>query len=72
MPQERGSIDAHNDLLSACSSFLLILPDFLLQEDDFAMPANYLHIWPRGHFMMIALPNQDKSFTVTLFMPNEA
>jgi len=38
-------------------------------NDDFAMPANYLHIWPRGQFMMIALPNQDKSFTVTLFMP---
>jgi len=36
---------------------------------DFAMPPNYLHIWPRGQFMMIGLPNQDKSFTVTLFMP---
>uniref|UniRef100_A0A1L8DZZ5 Kynurenine 3-monooxygenase n=1 Tax=Nyssomyia neivai TaxID=330878 RepID=A0A1L8DZZ5_9DIPT len=36
---------------------------------DFAMPHNYLHIWPRGKFMMIALPNQDKSWTVTLFMP---
>lgn len=33
------------------------------------MPPNYLHIWPRGQFMMIALPNQDKSWTVTLFMP---
>ena len=33
------------------------------------MEANYLHIWPRGQFMMIALPNQDKSFTLTLFMP---
>uniref|UniRef100_A0A2A4JYU4 FAD-binding domain-containing protein n=1 Tax=Heliothis virescens TaxID=7102 RepID=A0A2A4JYU4_HELVI len=33
------------------------------------MPANYLHIWPRGEFMMIALPNQDASWTVTLFMP---
>lgn len=33
------------------------------------MPANYLHIWPRGEFMMIALPNQDCSWTVTLFMP---
>lgn len=33
------------------------------------MPKNYLHIWPRGEFMMIALPNQDKSWTVTLFMP---
>lgn len=28
-----------------------------------------LHIWPRGSFMMIALPNQDHSWTVTLFMP---
>ncbi len=28
-----------------------------------------LHIWPRGNFMLIALPNQDGSFTVTLFMP---
>lgn len=36
---------------------------------DFAMPHNYLHIWPRGKFMMIALPNQDRSWTVTLFMP---
>lgn len=33
------------------------------------MELNYLHIWPRGKFMMIALPNQDKSWTVTLFMP---
>ncbi|KAH1005153.1 hypothetical protein HUJ04_006189 [Dendroctonus ponderosae] len=30
---------------------------------------NHLHIWPRGEFMMIALPNQDHSWTVTLFMP---
>merc|ERR1711872_697058 len=35
---------------------------------DFAMPPNYLHIWPRGQFMMIGLPNQDKTFTLTLFM----
>lgn len=33
------------------------------------MPPNFLHIWPRGNFMMIALPNQDCSWTVTLFMP---
>jgi len=38
-------------------------------QKEFAMSANCLHIWPRGKFMMIALPNQDKSFTVTLFMP---
>ena len=28
-----------------------------------------LHIWPRGKFMMIGLPNADKSFTMTLFAP---
>lgn len=35
------------------------------------METNYLHIWPRNEFMMIALPNLDKSFTCTLFMPFE-
>lgn len=33
------------------------------------METNYLHIWPRHDFMVIALPNQDKSFTTTLFLP---
>ena len=28
----------------------------------------YLHIWPRGDYMLIALPNMDGSFTVTLFL----
>jgi kynurenine 3-monooxygenase len=28
----------------------------------------HLHIWPRGNFMLIALPNMDGSFTVTLFL----
>ena len=39
------------------------------RENDFAMAANYLHIWPRHEFMLISLPNQDKSFTTTLFLP---
>ena len=30
-----------------------------------------LHIWPRGEYMLIALPNLDGSFTVTLFFPFE-
>ena len=33
----------------------------------FQMEPNALHIWPRGGYMMIALPNQDGSFTCTLF-----
>ncbi|KAF3924751.1 hypothetical protein AA313_de0209587 [Arthrobotrys entomopaga] len=36
---------------------------------DFQLDPNHLHIWPRQTFMFIALPNQDKSFTCTLFMP---
>ncbi|MFN3916454.1 MAG: FAD-dependent oxidoreductase [Flavobacteriales bacterium] len=35
------------------------------------MEANSLHIWPRGEFMLIALPNLDGSFTCTLFFPFE-
>ncbi|XP_046737515.1 kynurenine 3-monooxygenase [Diprion similis] len=38
-------------------------------DGQFAMAKNNLHIWPRGEFMMIALPNQDGSYTVTLFAP---
>ena len=40
-------------------------------NDDFAMEPNYLHIWPRGQFMLIALPNPDKTFTCTLFLAFE-
>ncbi|CAF3337533.1 unnamed protein product [Rotaria socialis] len=32
---------------------------------------NALHIWPRGKYMLIALPNLDGTFTCTLFMPFE-
>ena len=38
-------------------------------DGEFAMEPNFLHIWPRGDFMMIALPNPNKTFTLTLFMP---
>jgi len=37
----------------------------------FQIEANALHIWPRGGYMCIALPNTEKTFTVTLFLPNE-
>ena len=38
---------------------------------EFLIEKNALHIWPRDEFMMIALPNLDASFTVTLFMKFE-
>ncbi len=37
----------------------------------FLLEPEYLHIWPRGDFMLIALPNFDGSFTCTLFFPFE-
>ncbi len=37
---------------------------------EFRMEKNALHIWPRGEYMLIALPNADGSFTATLFLPN--
>ena len=39
-------------------------------DGEFLMDRNALHIWPRGGFMLIALPNSDGSFTVTLFLSN--
>ena len=44
---------------------LSILPK---ENGDYKTHKNALHIWPRGNFMLIALPNLDGSFTVTLFL----
>ena len=44
---------------------LSILPD---ENGGYKTYKNALHIWPRGDFMVIALPNLDGSFTVTLFL----
>ena len=38
---------------------------------QFAIEPHALHIWPRGGYMCIALPNTEGSFTVTLFLPND-
>lgn len=40
-------------------------------EGAFAIDPEALHIWPRGHFMLMALPNPDRTFTCTLFAPYE-
>ena len=39
------------------------------EDGTHKLDKNSLHIWPRGNFMLIALPNLDGSFTCTLFMP---
>jgi kynurenine 3-monooxygenase len=41
------------------------------EDGSYKLEKNTLHIWPRGRFMLIALPNEDGSFTCTLFMPHE-
>ena len=48
---------------------LTIQPD---QKGSFKIYKNALHIWPRGDFMIIALPNLNGSFTVTLFLSYES
>lgn len=40
-----------------------------MKDASFALEKNALHIWPRGNYMLIALPNADGSFTCTLFFP---
>ncbi len=40
-------------------------------DGGFRTDPHALHIWPRGGFMLIALPNMDGSFTATLFLPND-
>ena len=36
-----------------------------------ALETNALHIWPRGNYMLIALPNVDGTFACILFLPFE-
>lgn len=40
-------------------------------DGDWALRPDGLHIWPRRSFMLIALPNRDRTFTATLFFPFE-
>ncbi|MCI5055646.1 MAG: FAD-dependent monooxygenase [Flavobacteriales bacterium] len=42
-----------------------------LADGSHQLDKNTLHIWPRGGFMLIALPNLDGTFTCTLFLPFE-
>ena len=67
----RAAMDAYRplgergDLLDHVYKELEIPP---AADGGFRMEPNALHIWPRGQYMCIALPNDEKTFTVTLFM----
>ncbi|MCG8696600.1 MAG: FAD-dependent monooxygenase [Bacteroidales bacterium] len=61
------------DKNSDCSFFspeygykeLVIQPN---QDGNWQMQHDVVHVWPRGHSNLVALPNTDKSFTCTLFL----
>lgn len=61
-----GAIAVREDMLAHDYRELTIPP-----ERAAGLHPNALHIWPRGGFMLIALPNTDGSFTATLFLARE-
>ncbi|MDH4109187.1 MAG: FAD-dependent monooxygenase [Gammaproteobacteria bacterium] len=63
-----GCIGPGEELLPHSYKELTIPPR---RGGGFEMENDALHIWPRGDFMLIALPNPPGDFTLTLFMPNE-
>ncbi|GMM50412.1 kynurenine 3-monooxygenase [Starmerella bacillaris] len=68
----RGLIERHTDYKieqETVSTYYMEVP-IPNSEAIKDWPLNYLHIWPRGSHMFIALPNDDGSFTGTLFAPN--
>ncbi len=66
--QRRSRFDYSQDFLDAGYKELNIPAN---ADGTHKLDKNSLHIWPRGKFMLIALPNLDGSFTCTLFMPHE-
>jgi kynurenine 3-monooxygenase len=62
----RGAITTREDLLDHGYKELTLAA----RSSAFALDANALHIWPRGGFMLIGLPNPDRTFTATLFLPH--
>ncbi len=62
-----GAIEAHEELLDHGYKELTLVA---ASEGGFALEPHALHIWPRGGFMLIALPNLDRTFTATLFLPH--
>ena len=66
--EENGVKGVSFDLLTHSYKELTIAAS---QTGNFLIEKNALHIWPRGEYMLIALPNLDASFTVTLFLPTK-
>jgi kynurenine 3-monooxygenase len=63
--EESGQTTLREELLSHSYKELLIPAG---AGGAYQMEREVLHIWPRGSYMLIALPNKDGSFTATLFL----
>jgi kynurenine 3-monooxygenase len=63
-----GAIEAREELLDHGYKELTLAA---ARDGGFALEPNALHIWPRGGFMLIGLPNPDHTFTATLFLPHD-
>jgi kynurenine 3-monooxygenase len=61
-----GAISASEELLDHGYKELTLES----RGNEFALEPGALHIWPRGGFMLIGLPNPDRTFTATLFLPH--
>jgi kynurenine 3-monooxygenase len=66
----RGHTRAHEEPLAHDYKELWIPAD-TGGSAGYAFEPHALHIWPRGGYMLIALPNTDHSFTATLFLARE-
>ncbi|HEA21943.1 hypothetical protein LCGC14_1093230 [marine sediment metagenome] len=66
--QRRSRFDYSQKFIDVGYKELSILPN---SDGTHKLDKNSFHIWPRGKFMFIAMPNLDGSFTCTLFMPFE-
>jgi kynurenine 3-monooxygenase len=64
---DAGAITATEELLDHGYKELTI---GAAQDGEFALEPHALHIWPRGRFMLIALPNPNRTFTATMFLPH--
>jgi kynurenine 3-monooxygenase len=64
--EEFGALAVSDERLGHGYKELAIAP---APSGGYAIDPHALHIWPRGNYMLIALPNTDGSFTATLFLP---
>lgn len=66
--QRQSRFDYSQDFIDVGYKELTIFPN---ADGTHKLDKNSFHIWPRGNFMLIAMPNIDGTFTCTLFMPFE-